>query len=74
MYTLPMKRIQIYIEESIDESLSRRARRERTSKAALIRAAVRREYGTTAAADPFDRWAGGVDEAPGDVDEVVYRR
>ena len=68
-----MKRIQIYIEESVDESLALRARREHRSKAALIRDAVRREYGT-AAPDPLDQWAGGLDEAPGSIDEVVYRR
>jgi len=73
MYISRVKRIQIYIDESLDEALARRARRMRRSKAALIRDAVRREYGTTAA-DPFDRWGGGVDEAPGDIDEVVYRR
>lgn len=72
-YTAWMKRIQIYIEDSVDELLIRRARRERRSKAALIRDAVRREYGENPE-DPFDRWAGGVDDSPGDVDELVYRR
>lgn len=73
MYTRHVKRIQIYIDDAIDEQLSRRARRERRSKAALIREAVRREY-FTEAADPFDEWGGGIDVAPGDIDEVVYRR
>ncbi len=41
--------------------------------AALIADAVRREYGE-APADPFDRWAGGIDEPPGAIDELVYRR
>lgn len=67
-----MKRIQIYIEEAVDEELTRRARRERRSKAALIRDAVEREY-VDEAADAFDGWAGGVDDVPGDVDDVVYR-
>jgi hypothetical protein len=69
-----MKRIQIYIEESMDVSLARRARQERRSKAALIREAVRREYGVVSTEDPFDRWAGGVDDAPGDIDALIYRR
>jgi predicted transcriptional regulator len=73
MYTSRVKRIQIYIDDTVDEQLSRRARRERRSKAALIREAVSREYFTDAA-DPFDAWAGGIDEAPGDIDDVVYRR
>ncbi len=72
MYTCPVKRIQIYIEDSVDELLTRLARRERRSKAALIRDAVKREYGATPA-DPFDAWAGGIEEAPGDIDELVYR-
>jgi hypothetical protein len=67
-----MKRIQIYIEQDVDEALGRRARRERRSKAALIREAVRREY-LGDSPDPFDAWGGGVDDAPGDIDEVVYR-
>ena len=24
--------------------------------------------------DPFDRWAGGIDEEPGEIDEIIYRR
>ena len=68
-----MKRIQIYIEDDVDERLAKRARREGRSKAALIRDAVRREYGQPSV-DPFDDWAGGVDEAPGSIDDVVYRR
>lgn len=68
-----MKRIQIYIDDVLDEQLTKRARSERRSKAALIRDAVRREY-IPVGADPLDDWAGGVDEAPGDIDELVYRR
>lgn len=69
-----VKRIQIYIEDAVDEALTRRARHERRSKAALIRDAVRREYGDVPKTDPFDDWAGGIDEAPGDIDDLVYRR
>jgi predicted transcriptional regulator len=75
MYTSPvMKRIQIYIDDSVDEALTQRARRERRSKAALIRDAVSHEYGNPPTTDPFDDWAGGIDEAPGDIDDVVYAR
>jgi hypothetical protein len=72
-YTAQMKRIQIYIDDPTDELLARRARKEHRSKAALIRDAVRATYGE-AASDPFDRWAGGIDEEPGEIDEIVYRR
>lgn len=73
MYTAPVKRIQIYIEEAIDEQLARHARRERRSKASLIREAVRRQYAEQPE-EPFDEWAGGIDDKPGDIDELVYRR
>ena len=68
-----MKRLQIYIEEELDEALAVRARRARTSKAALIREAVRRSIGEPeATVDPFRDWIGGSDEDPAPVDEVVY--
>lgn len=67
-----MKRIQIYIDETADELLSKAARREHRSKASLIREAVERQYGAPANEDSFDTWAGGVDGAPGDIDAVVY--
>jgi hypothetical protein len=73
-YVSKMKRIQIYIDERADEALSRRARREHRSKAALIREAVDRHYGAASEADPFDGWAGGAEGAPGDIDALVYGR
>ena len=45
MYTPNMKRLQIYIDEDMDDALALRARRAHTSKAALIRDAVRRSIG-----------------------------
>ena len=73
MYTDAIKRIQIYIEESMDELLTRYARRARRSKAELIREAIRRQF-SEPPTDPFDAWAGGIDEDPGGVDELVYGR
>ena len=67
-----MRRIQIYIDDSVDESLTKRARREGRSKAWLIRDAVERAY-PAERSDPLDKWAGGIDDVPGDIDEVVYR-
>lgn len=73
MYTPPMKRLQIYIEEEVDDVLAIRARREHTSKAALIREAVRRSIGEPEpVVDPFRDWIGGSDADPALVDEVVY--
>jgi len=68
-----MKRLQIYIDEDMDDALAIRARRARTSKAALIREAVRRSIGEPeTAVDPFRDWIGGSDAASAPVDEVVY--
>ena len=43
-YTSPMRRIQIYIDDAVDEALDRRARHEHRSKASLIRDAVDLAY------------------------------
>lgn len=68
-----MKRLQIYIEADMDDALARQARRERRSKAALIRDAVRRSLGEQGPAeDPFRSWIGGSDAEPARVDDVVY--
>lgn len=73
MYTPYMKRLQIYIEEELDDALAIRARRAHTSKAALIRDAVRRAIGEPEpTVDPFHDWIGGSDAAPASVDDVVY--
>ncbi len=73
MYTPHMKRLQIYIDEDLDDVLAIRARRAHTSKAALIRDAVRRSIGEPEpTADPFRDWIGGSDADPAPVDEVVY--
>lgn len=68
-----MKRLQIYIEEELDDELAVRARRAKTSKAALIRDAVRRSIGDPdPVTDPFRDWIAGSDAAPVSVDDVVY--
>ncbi len=73
MYTPRMKRLQIYIEEELDDALAVRARRAHTSKAALIREAVRHSIGEPEPTlDPFRDWIGGSDVAPAPIDEVVY--
>jgi hypothetical protein len=68
-----MRRIQIYIEEQLDERLGTEAARSGVSKAALIREAVALRYGSSATfADPLDRLVASLDVEPGQVDEVVY--
>jgi hypothetical protein len=68
-----MKRLQIYIEEELDDALAIRARRAQTSKAALIREAVRRSIGEPEpTVDPFRDWIGGSNADPAPVDDVVY--
>jgi hypothetical protein len=73
MYHSPVKRLQISIEEELDEALAVEAARRRTSKAALIREYVRdRLGGAEVDRDPIRRLIGDIDAVPGDIDEVVY--
>jgi len=69
-----MKRLQILIDEDLDEALERQAREEGTSKAALIRRYVRAavEPLPPVSADPLFHVAGSLAFEPADVDEVVY--
>jgi len=75
MYALPMKRLQILIEEELDAALEKKAKDERRSKAALIRqyVAERLQPLPPLAADPLWRIVGADDFEPAPVDEVVYR-
>lgn len=73
MYTPEMKRLQISIEEELDEALGVEAARRKTSKAAIIRALVRdRLGGTRTGIDPMAALIGDIDEQAGDIDAVVY--
>jgi hypothetical protein len=68
-----VKRLQIYIEEELDDALASRARRANTSKAALIREAVRRSIGEPEPpVDPFRDWIGGSEAEPATIDDIVY--
>ena len=69
----PMKRLQISIEEELDEALAVEAARLRTSKAALIREYVRDRLGRGGRGrDPMARLVGDIDDRAGDIDAVVY--
>lgn len=69
-----MKRLQIMIDEDLDEALEREARNTGTSKAALIRTYVRERIGTLPPldSDPLWRMKGTDDFEPVGVDDVVY--
>ncbi len=76
MYTHTMRRIQIYIEEEVDEALQAESAQTGRSKAALIRECVSSRYSDPAPIerDPMTALVGAVDIEPADVDEVVYGR
>jgi hypothetical protein len=73
-YICLVKRLQIYIDENVDRALGVEARRQRKSKAALIREYVAerlREPGP----DPVDAFIGSFDggaDLSASVDDVVY--
>ena len=68
-----MKRLQISIEEDLDDALAVEAARRKTSKAALIRRYVRERLGRPGTeADAMAALVGDIDEDAGDIDSVVY--
>lgn len=69
-----MKRLQIYIEEELDQALGAEARRQRKSKAALIRTYVADRL-RARDPDPVDAFIGSFDgqtDLSTSVDDVVY--
>ena len=76
MYTSFMKRLQIYIDEDVDALLGVRARRQGTSKAALIRQYVAERISVERhGEEPIDALVGLVAGSADDstsVDAVVY--
>ena len=75
VYTPRMRRIQLYLEDDIDEALSVAAARRGISRSALMRGAVRVALAaeTEALADPLDTLVGSVDVEPDDdLDAVIY--
>jgi hypothetical protein len=73
---MSVKRLQIMIEEDLDDALARRARAEGVSKAALIRRYVRERLAPLPPleADPLWGLVGAAGDVPpvDDIDEVVY--
>lgn len=74
MYAHPVKRLQIMIEEELDDELERLAAEESVSKAALIRRYVRERIRPLPplSADPLAAMVGADDFEPEPVDDVVY--
>lgn len=70
-----MKRLQIMIDEDLDEALARKALEDGTSKAALIRKYVRERLAALPSleADPLGQMIGADDFEFEAVDEAVYR-
>jgi Ribbon-helix-helix protein, copG family len=70
-----MRRIQIHIEEELDEAVASRAAREGVSKAALIRSFIAKEVqpAPPPADDPWSAMTGWLDDDPvDDIDDVIY--
>jgi Ribbon-helix-helix protein, copG family len=67
-----VKRLQIYIEEELDEALALQAARRGTSKAALIRELVAARYAPGPGDDPLDALVGRYDAPSAAVDDLVY--
>jgi hypothetical protein len=79
MYDCTMRRLQIMIDEDLDEALAHQAREERTSKAALIRRYVRERIKPLPPIEEDALWEliGMSEGNPDDsmsVDDVVYPR
>lgn len=73
-----MRRLQIHLEEPVDDALSSEAVRRGVSKAAVIRAALARELDLAQipkADDPWESLIGWLDSEPvDDIDAVVYEQ
>lgn len=72
VYTSTMRRIQIYMDEHLDERLEQEAAATGTSKAAIIRSCVAERF-SPPSQDPLDALIGAFDGAPvDDLDEAIY--
>ena len=75
MYDERVKRLQILIEPELDDALARQARREKTSKGALIRRYVRERLKPLPPIEEDPIWGivgMSAGEPVDDIDEVVY--
>jgi len=74
MYRLEMRRIQFYIQESLDDALQVEAAKRKRSKSSLIRECVSARYGDNVQpdSDPLTTLIGTVDIDPEEIDDAVY--
>jgi hypothetical protein len=69
-----VRRLQISIDEDLDEALAVEAARRHMSRAAVIRELVRQHLRPSRKSDPFAPLIGDIDDEAGDIDEVIYDR
>jgi predicted transcriptional regulator len=69
-----MRRLQIHLDEAVDDALEAAAARTGRSKSALIRESIAARYAPSLERDPISTLVGSVDVEPADLDEVVYGR
>ncbi|MDE0653170.1 MAG: ribbon-helix-helix domain-containing protein [bacterium] len=70
-----MRRIQLYLDDDVDDALTAQAAKLGTTRSALVRDAVRASLGTDlhTVADPVDDLVGWLDVEPDDdIDAVIY--
>jgi hypothetical protein len=68
-----VRRLQISIEEDLDDRLAVEAARRGVSRAALIREYVRERLGgRPVGVDPMAALVGDIDDDAGDIDSVIY--
>ncbi len=74
MYAPSMRRIQIYIDEELDDALKAESARSGCSKAALIRQCIAEKLAPAEAVekDPITALIGTMDVEPSDIDDIVY--
>jgi hypothetical protein len=73
VYIGRVRRINVYVDEELDQRAEREARRRRTSKAALFRQGLVLLLGTASGTDPVDDVVGLSDAEPADsIDAIIY--
>lgn len=75
MYTPPMRRIQLYMDEDLDVAIDLEAARSGTSRSDVVRMAVRHwvSQRTDEDPDPIDSLIGALDIEPiDDLDAAIY--
>ncbi len=75
MYTLSMRRIQLYLDEELDHAVSAEAARTGRTRSELVRTAVRSWLGDALRSppDPIEELIGSVDIDPvDDLDAAIY--